>query len=267
LYDSIHSIFATVKFHSDNTMALPKKITPDNIKEAVIELRYVSELPFELLLGLFFNEFDDSYVYTNRPIKTPILPGLTGKQNKELFTNIASQSILYNPKISIQVLPNAFVFSCLNQYIGWNDFMPEVEKAIKIISDSKKVIKWIRIGLRYITEYRNKDLKECIKFNFSFGLPHIQSTSTAFKSEFDYKDSKVILNLNNKMPALAQKADNKQPEIIPISIIDIDIIKEPLEITNMEDLLKVIEDAHTKEKELFFGMLTDEFLKSLNPEY
>lgn len=249
-------------------MVIPKKINPDSIKEAVVELKYQSDLPFELLLGLFVNAFDNTYTYTKRPVKTPsVLPGLLVNQNNELVINIGNQNILYNKKISIQVLPNAFVFSCLNQYIGWNDFMPEIEKAVKQISDSNKIKIWTRVGLRYITEYKDKDLKDCLKFSFSFGLPDIQSISTVFRSEFIYNNSKVILNLQNKIPAINQQANVKQPEIIPISIIDIDVINEPLEISEFTAILETIEDIHNTEKEIFFKMLTDDFLKSLNPEY
>lgn len=249
-------------------MQVPKKITPDNIKEAVIELRYQSDLPFEVLLGLFFNAFDDTYTYTSTPIKNkPNVPGQIGKQNKEVIFNLGGQSILYNDKISIRIAPNAFVFSCLTQYIGWDDFIPEVKKALTTISETKHVEKWTRIGLRYITEYKNKDLKDCINFNFSFGLPEVKSVSTSFRSEFNYFNSKVILNLNNKIPALEQSSSNPQPQIIPVSIIDIDVIKEPLEITNNDKLFEEIEDSHDKEKEIFFGMLKNEFLETLKPLY
>jgi uncharacterized protein (TIGR04255 family) len=249
-------------------MQVPKKITPDNIKEAVIELRYQSDLPFEVLLGLFFNAFDDTYTYTSTPIKNkPNVPGQIGKQNKEVVINLGGQSILYNDKISIRIAPNAFVFSCLTQYIGWGDFIPEVKKALTTISETKYVEKWTRIGLRYITEYKNKDLKDCINFNFSFGLPEVHSVSTSFRSEFNYFNSKIILNLNNKIPALEQNSANPQPQIIPVSIIDIDVIKEPLEITNNDKLFEEIEDSHKKEKAIFFGMLKNEFLQTLKPQY
>lgn len=49
--------------------------------------------------------------------------------------------------------------------------------------------------------------------------------------------------------------------------MDIDVIRENLTITTLHELLAVVEDNHTKEKEIFFGMMKPEYLALLNPEY
>jgi hypothetical protein len=49
-------------------MKLPKKITPDRIKDAIVEVKYSSKYPFEVIVGLIFKALDDSYKYTNRPL-------------------------------------------------------------------------------------------------------------------------------------------------------------------------------------------------------
>jgi uncharacterized protein (TIGR04255 family) len=110
-------------------------------------------------------------------------------------------------------------------------------------------------------------LKSCTKFSFSFGFPDVQSISSAFRTEFEYKNAKVILNLNNKIPIVRQQATNREPEVIPTSIIDVDVIREPLEIEKIDDLAGIIDQVHEIEKEVFFSLLTDDFLKTLNPEY
>jgi hypothetical protein len=52
----------------------------------------------------------------------------------------------------------------------------------------------IQVGVRYISEYEKKDLKDCIKFNFSFGLPQVQSETTAFRSEFNTFNYSCFVN-------------------------------------------------------------------------
>lgn len=249
-------------------MQLPKKISPDNIKESVVEVKYLSNLPFEILLGMFFNALDDTYKYTNRPPQAPAaLQGNIGNPGQELKIRIGNASLFYNDKISIQLSPNTFVFTCLERYIGWEVYEPEIKKALEMLNKTGHITKWIRVGIRYISEYRGKDLKDCIKFDFSFGLPEVISETTAFRSEFLYKGSKVILNLNNKVPVINQNLSTKQVEISQSSIVDIDIISDNLQLENLSDLLKVIHDNHDKEKEVYFGMLREDFFKSLNPEY
>ncbi|MGH2646772.1 MAG: hypothetical protein ACRDE8_04360, partial [Ginsengibacter sp.] len=95
-------------------MELPKIIHPDNLKEAVVEVKYDSETPFEVLIGNFFDAFDETYNYTNRPLnqqknfRPPINQGLT--------IQVGSISILYNEVISILIQPNSFVFNVIASY-------------------------------------------------------------------------------------------------------------------------------------------------------
>lgn len=249
-------------------MQLPKRIYPDNIREAVIEIKYISALPFEVLVGIFFNAFDNSFTYTNRPINQPAInPGIQAHLGEEITIKLGTSNLFYNEKISIQVSPNTFVFNCLNQYIGWTDYKPEIEKALKLLMATNHIQQCTRVGLRYISQYSETDLKDSIKFNFTFGLPDIQSETSAFRSEFPYHGTKVILNLNNNVPFIKQQLSTKQVELIQTSIIDIDVIADKLQIKSLEKLMDVIEDNHTKEKEIFFGMLNEDYLKSLNPQY
>ena len=249
-------------------MPLPKKINPDSIRESVVEVKYRSKLPFEVLIGIFFNSLDDTYKYTNRPIQQPVaLHGGVSNPGQELKIKIGSSSLFYNNKISIQLSPNSFVFTCLEHYIGWELYEPEIRKALEMLNQKSDITKWIRVGIRYISEYPEKDLKDFIKFNFSFGLPEVKSETTAFRSEFNFKGSKVVLNLNNKVPIIKQSLTSKQAKLIQTSIVDVDVISDNLDIDKLDDLLKVIRDNHDKEKEVYFGMLTEDFLLSLKPEY
>ncbi|MBO9561411.1 MAG: TIGR04255 family protein [Niastella sp.] len=250
-------------------MQTPKKITPDSIVKAVVEIKYIAEVPFEILLGILVSRLDQSYTYTNRPINNSPL-GLDNYVNPaDIIININSRSLVYNNKISIQFQPNSLIFSCIDKYIGGVDFLNEIKAALSFLLKNGEVKKWTRIGLRYISEYPNRDIRECIKFNFTFGLPDVESVSTHFKSEFFYKGTKVILNLMNKMPALGTDSKEATPHVVNTSIIDIDVINDRLEIPGLqiEPLINEISLVHDFEKEIFFGMLREEFLNTLQPEY
>lgn len=248
-------------------MAFPKRISPDSIREAVVEARYISMLPNELLPGLFFQAFDDKYTYTDRPVRQSVQnPGNNSRGLQEISFQVGRPSIIYNDKISVQFLPQSIVISCLSQYIGWADFQPEIEKALTRIHGTGQIQAWTRVGLRYITEYVEKDLHDISHFVFKFGLPDVKSLSAGFRSEFFFKENKAILNLVNKAPIVADIAGETSKQS-HLSRIDIDVMKEDLVLNNVGDVLKVIENLHDCEKEIFFGMLKDEFIKSLNPEY
>lgn len=249
-------------------MPLPQKITPDNIRESVVEVKYLSDLPFELLLGMFFNVLKDAFKYTNRPLQSAAaVQSNLGNPGQELKIRIGNANLFYNDHITIQPSPNTFVFTCKEKYLGWALYKSEIIKALELLDSGSYFKSWTRVGIRYISEYPSKDLYEIIKFKFGFGIPEVKSVTTTLRSEFDFKDSRVILNLSNRVPVIRQNTDTKQIETIQISIIDVDVISDNLRITSLKDLLKDIETNHEKEKEVYFRMLTDDFLKSLNPEY
>lgn len=249
-------------------MDLPKKINPDSIKEAVVEIKYQSTLPFEVLVGIFFNSFDESYTYINRPPQPPTLfQGGLDSPGQELRIRMSNQSVFYNDKISIQLFPNSFVFTCLEEYPGWDDYFSEINKALNQLNESRKITGWIRVGVRYISEYPNTELSECIKFTYSFGIPEVNSSTSAFRSEFFFNEKKVILNLSNKVTIIKQNTKTNQYEEVQTSIIDVDVISDKKEIHTFEQLLNEIKENHLIEKEVYFRLLKDEFLKSLKPEY
>jgi uncharacterized protein (TIGR04255 family) len=248
-------------------MPLPKRITPDNIIDAAVEIKYLSNLPFEVLIGIFFNAFDETYRYTSRPLQ-PNLPFLPFNPALSIAFSTSSQPVFYNDHFSIRLLSNSIIFGCLNnKYIGWESYKTEIEKVLRTLAGTGHITTWIRIGIRYISEYLKKDLKEFTKFDFTFGLPEVQSLSTTFRSEFGYKDAKVVLNLNNMVPTIRQQSVGNTAELVETSIIDVDVIKDPLAINEVTELMDAINATHDLEKELFFNLLTEKFLTTLNPIY
>lgn len=249
-------------------MRLPKRINPDSIREAIVEFRYLTTDSYEIIPGILFQAFDNSYTYTDRPIKTvPQVPVQNLVSGREVRIQLGGQNLLYNEQIILQISPNSFVFSCLNNYIGWELYHKEIEKALKIILSTPLHVGWTRISMRYISEYRDRDLRECTHFDFKFGLPNTQSDTVAFKSEFPYNGSRVILNLNNHVPLQIPVKDGTGFEVIKTSLIDIDVLRDLKDVNSSDELLGILQEIHTHEKELFFGMLKEDFLKTLHPEY
>jgi len=74
--------------------------------------------------------------------------------------------------------------------------------------------------------------------------------------------------LSNKVPvALPSGGNNVQVGTEPTSIADIDVIRSDVRTNTLKDLLQIIEECHTYEKELYFGMMKQEFLTTLKPIY
>lgn len=235
-------------------MELPKKITPDNIKNAIVEFSVSYNTAYEVVLGLVLNKVmkDKSYNYA----RTHNVPS-------EMQQLVSRNYLFYNDKIKFQFSPQAININCLNSYISWREYLPQIKKILSLIVSIGEGIKINRLGLRYVSEYENKDLKESLKFNFTFGFPEISSNHYSFNTEFEYKKAIVILTIRNQMPSRISN------EIKNLSHIDIDVIKKDLDI-NFSDknlIIQNLEQSHSYEKEIFFGIVKNDFLKTLKPEY
>ncbi|MCH7396506.1 TIGR04255 family protein [Belliella sp. DSM 107340] len=238
-------------------MKLPSKISPDRIKDSIIEVRYSSKLPFDILLGIFFESLDDDYTYANRPNlhSTPFVL----ESNVKL--SISGSALFFNKKIKIEFLPNIMVFNCLESYLGWEEYFDEVKKVLVQINNTKRIESYLRIGLRYISEYPNMDIHDITKFSFSFGMPKIQSENFIFRSEFFENNFIIVLNLANNLNLIG--SDNI---VSKISNIDIDVIRD-VNISDLDELLQIISNAHSEEKKVFFDILNERFLNELKPIY
>lgn len=242
-------------------MKIPKSIAPDRIKDAIVEINFESDYPNEVNLGVFFSALKDNYKYTNKPIGTQQVSSNSINFNKEFTLSLGGISLFYNDKIKFQINNNSIAFNCLGDYILWDNYFNEIKNVLTKIASTNVVKAFKRVGVRYISEYKNIDLKDSINFNFSFGFPDVVSNSYSFNSEFDLDEHKVVLNLNNNVLIVIDE------KVTPTSVIDIDIIKMNLNVNNHLELFKIIDDAHTLEKNVFFKLIREEFLESLNPKY
>lgn len=240
-------------------MKIPKKITPDRIKDAIVEIRYKSELPFEVIPGYIFKALDDSYRYMMRPTANvpPEASGIPFQLVNHLF---------HKDQVKIVLKPGSFVFNCLESYVSWSRYLPEITGFLDQIEDSGVVEKFTRVGLRYVSIYANMDILPVLNFDYQLDLEEYSPKYMHFNSEFAYKGNTVILNIANQAPKDgSSQLANKSPSL---SAIDIDVIRNiTVEPQDRNTLISHLETVHDIEKEIYFSLLTEEFISTLKPQY
>ena len=243
-------------------MKIPKSIEPDRIKDAIIEVHFESELPNEINLGLFFGVLKEYYKYSNKSLGTKQLTSNSASFEKEITLSLGGVSLFYNDEIKFQINQNSIAFNCIDKYILWENYSKQIANVLQLMLNVNSIKSFSRVGVRYVSEYINSDLVDSTNFSFSFGMPEVASKSYSFRSEFDIEQFTVVLNLSNNIPVIIDS------NLTPISIIDIDVISTNFDIGNsFEKLFNIINNAHNLEKEIFFKILKDSFLNSLNPKY
>ncbi|NUQ24840.1 MAG: TIGR04255 family protein [Saprospiraceae bacterium] len=232
---------------------LPTKISPERLRDTVIELKYDSDIPAEYILGLVYDAVED------------VLAPVNKQGSNELSFNPFS-SIIINPRkdlfqnefIRLQVIEGRLIFNSNGVYKGWIQYKEEIKKTLDLLS-GKNLIKSInRIGLRYISEFSELQIFDKLIWNFHYTWKQSLNLNTSFRTEWEDNGDMIIVNL----------ANSALPHGETFSIIDIDVnykFQEPIALG--ETVLDTIERLHHKEKEVFFGLMRRDFLLSLNPTY
>lgn len=243
-------------------MQIPVKINPDRIRDSIIQVFFQADIPFEPLIGFCYMALEKSgWKYTNRQPLTEPQKGLVLE-----FAPI-TQHFFIKDYVRLQLFPNqSFAFNCINKYIGWKEYSTYIESVIKELSATGHFISFSRIGIRYISEFTNIDILEKIKLETTLIPISGEMKSSNYRFAFEENGVSKNIQIASKLPVNATLGDNK--ELVNfVSLLDVDIVRKGLNINEPKELWHEIDSLHTLEKTTFFGLLTDEFLQSLNPEY
>ena len=167
--------------------------------------------------------------------------------------------ILVNDNFNIQVGPQVINLVCVGEYVGWTKYSSMIKYLLSAFSSTDLFGKPLRAGLRYTNVFEKINIFEKIKIKFEVsGNSLNENRKNSVSSEFPCDDHLCILQINNQS---ISPLDG-----IPVSIIDIDVIKD-ISTGDAVDFFALAEQAHALEKQIFFDLLEENFLKQFNPEY
>lgn len=236
----------------------PKRISPDPIIEAVVEVRFSTKIPPEAVLGVVYNSINEVIDGKHQPLPIMQLPENIRQQERSL--EYAPYYQFNNTDYQISVGPKVLAISCNRPYNGWDSYYQVIEKTITKIFELNFIDKFHRIGVRYIDLFENTNLFDHLKFNiedFPYSLEQ-SSISTTFKAIDDFTTNLQVANSESLVI---------NGEILKGSIFDTDTFKELDKILTTEELLSLISKAHEVDKRLFFELITEDFIAKYNPEY
>lgn len=239
-------------------MNLPKIINPCPIHEAIIEIRFDSTLPPDAVFGVTYNELKDLY---QTPERLPIL------QIPEVV-RASDPNLIYQPhyrikreNFLIQIGPKVLSLGCIEKYTGWDIFFSEALTVFNKIKELNFISAVTRFGIRYINIFEH-EIIDHIKLQLTIGGNPLKNKETGIRTVFDDDNFKTILQIGNHL--YIERVG--KPRVLGSSI-DIDVMKMESNIEFFENIESMLNEAHQIEKEKFFGLLTEDFLATLNPVY
>lgn len=234
---------------------LPCSINPCPIIEAIFEIRFESSLPDDAIFGIVYNQFKDEFQQVEQ-LPVLQLPAAIRTQDPNLkFTPYYK---IKKDDFIIQIGPRVFSFANLKDYCGWNKFSKKIYDTYNKLSELKLINKHYRTALRYINVFPGINIfsKSNLKILLNDDLFNNHKLNLSLEIPYEHGASNLKL-INHAEVAI-------ENQVIKGSIIDIDTNVEIDKFDNFQD---AIECAHRAEKTLFFDLLGNEFLSSLNPVY
>lgn len=242
-------------------MRYPKKIVPCPIVEAIVEARYDSLIPSDAIFGAIYSLLDLAHDFgkiEQQPIMQ--LPEFVRNQDENL--KYQPCYVLTKDNLQLQIGPHSIAFACINKYIGWQSFSNFVKSYFEKLIAANIFNKIERIGLRYVNLFQYPILQ---KINLKVALPSEEITDESLTMRIEKKDPPFIkiIQISNSVGIQSISYNGSG------SLIDIDCVY-PVPFVQPFDtnaLFDNIETMHNKEKDMFYQLLSPEFLKNLNPVY
>ncbi len=247
-------------------MAIPKKITPDHLKDTIVEIRFDSGFPLDSMPGIALILLSPlGFTYT--PIQSSNIALGVG-QGQQISIGLGDQQrsgFFIKEPVRIQFIGNVITFNCFEgKYVGWDSYSKTIKEVINLFTTKGFIKTFNRVSIRYISEFENIDILENIKGCFA-----LDKTSTGLSLQ----DSIVRLTKEDNniktFATLTNKTKKKLPDssVLEASFFDINVFENLVPNSDFSLLERSLETVHFKQKEAFFETITEEFKDSLNPEY
>lgn len=238
---------------------LPKKIEKCPIKEAIFEIRYSSEYPVDAIFGILYANIKD--FFDEKIISLPVLQLPESVRNQDPDLKYSAYHRLSKDNIILNIGPRVLTFINSEPYKGWSTWSIFFYKVLKKIEETGILNKVERIGIRYINIF-DGNIFDKVKFEVKLNNNILSEESTNLQTEIIDDKFIVLLRIGNSINITKNKTETNG------SVIDIDCLYNITDTSEFFDSYhEIIEKAHIKEKELFFSLLEESFLKELKPKF
>lgn len=235
---------------------VPTQITPCPVLEAILEVRFVTSTPWSVLPGLLFQQIRQKY---DEPVDLPLAKVPEDLRRSEPNLTFLPLVSFEGEPFSIRLGPRVIALQSLGEYPGWSAIRAEMEWLVEQIQKAGFFGEGDRLGMRYI-DFFDGDLFPHLLIRPSCAGSDVVGVETSMTMAFEREDFQARLILNNSVTEIGGEARSG-------SVFDLDLSLSAGRFDLFENGLERFGDAHRLNKEIFFGLLSPEFLSTLSPEY
>lgn len=241
----------------DTSNGVPMKITPDCLVDAIVEFQvasdYKDEKVEEWILDSIKKNFPEA-IFHKFPLIGP-------DKGKSVWADNVFRIYVGDKVISINIVSN---------YPGWDNVTGFLKGALQNLYENEQkqqLVKFTRVRINYVSHFPNVSIFDVWdgtpiqlnnippfvgrEFNFKFGIYH--HVKNGEKGEF-VADAEVHLSDNLPIPETSTR----------YSRIDVGLQSRPCD-GSFSDVFEQLQKLHFHEKEIFFKLLSKEFVDKLTP--
>lgn len=238
---------------------LPKKITPDSLLDTFVQIHYSLRIAKEEMLVEVRNLLAPEYSFIE-PIAELENAGMKN-----------DEALLFGQGIVFRVREHFTSFTCSEGYLGWTRYSDLIRQVINRMYEKNWIAEFPRVSVRYINALPWAPLNQQLQVQFP-ALPNLPAPDhtyyqTSFKTQDGFQIS-IALTDHPETIETDHPGSMENSESGPFSLFDVGIMHTPqAPVQDLAEVFKQLDKAHQLEKEVFFGLISPEFLLKLNPEY
>lgn len=234
---------------------LPVSIDPCPIVEAIFEIRFESSFPGDAIFGIIYNKFKDEF---QKVEQLPILQLPAAVRDHDPNLKFNPHYKIKRDNFIIQIGSNVFSLVNVKEYCGWSVFSKKIYETYDKLTELDLIRQKLRTALRYINVLPDINVFEKTTLGIHLAEENLKENKINLTTEIPYEHGSSTLKVINHSQAVVEK------QVIMGSIIDIDT---QVGHDKFEKYSDAVECAHTAEKELFFKLLSHDFVETLSPVY
>ncbi len=229
-----------------------KKITPCPIIESIIQVNCAFTVDHDVVVGLIYSLLQKPEGNQLQIEKLPILN--LPEEIRRTDPNLKDRPWYKINCGEYFILVGLFgvAFGITPPYKGWDEFKLFSGKVFEILKGN--VIKEVSsVSLKYLDFFPNINIFEKINCEFCLNKKRITAVPTIFRTELPEDEFIKIIQITNGVHLRNQmlQIDNDG------SLIEINIFTKNVSIDKFRE---VTEEAHTRQKNSFFELLSEEYL-------
>jgi uncharacterized protein (TIGR04255 family) len=239
-------------------LPLPNSIEKCPIVDALVEARFVSNLPDEAVFGVLYEPLSKEFA---KVVNLPILQLPPQIRNLNPQLRFQPTHRLDANEYYVSIGPKVVIFGIKMPYPGWTAFRAKLISLFGAVVGKSVVNKLQRLGFRYVNMFEG-DATPRLTLQTKLRDQVVEGKKTYFRTTLERDGSSVTLKVAKDQTA------KRQPDFKRTgTLIDIDVFRSTSEPFEAANLTSFVDAAHGTAKALFFDLLQPDFLQELNPTY